>query len=47
MTRALYLNSVVEAADVLSDALAADAGVALHVHEVSQGQNDLNSVSSD
>lgn len=36
-----YLHSVVEAADVLPDALASDARVALHVHEVSESKNHL------
>ncbi len=36
-----YLHPVVESPDVLPDALAADAGVALHIHEVSQGENHL------
>ncbi len=33
--------SVVQLADILSDALATDAGMALHVHVVTNGENDL------
>mmetsp|Transcript_25686 Transcript_25686/g.40436 ORF Transcript_25686/g.40436 Transcript_25686/m.40436 type:complete len:375 (-) Transcript_25686:246-1370(-) len=36
-----HLHAVVQAADVLGDALAADAGVALHVHVVAQREHDL------
>lgn len=38
----MYLCSLVEAADVLSDALASDDRMAHHVHEVSESKDHLN-----